>query len=662
MRRESLRDELARIPDLDRDSSDDPLAVLHGGAPVAEELQRPTERSREDRRPAADAGAGAGGTDAGSRSHAEPPPAGPPLAEGRTLRATVSRLLNGEVPGDAEVTASPGGGTSGPDAAGEHQAGADPLAPSDQPPAGGAVRSIDQVDDGRSAGDDAAGYLPVTPVGAPAAVGAPTGTGDVAARVGGDGASVTDLTPSGLHADAPEWLVAAAAVEEEASARAAARHRAGPRPRPPAWRRAGFAALVIVLLGAIPVLGRIGYQLVSESTDGRFTSSVKSPTDPGYETEVVSTPTMILLQTDADGRPVAATFLALSGLDGGGSVIFVPLETAVRTPAYGVDRISRAFDVLADRPADGRKQVAVQVSSLLNVGIDSVVEVDDRGWAQLVEPVAPLTVNNPDPLVTVDGVELPSGPLELSADQVGPYLAASREGEPAVNALVRHELVWEAWLSAIAESNRDDVVPGESSSGIGLFARSLADGPVTFSIVPTRPDPDHSVRLQPDTNALAAMVLAAVPSPDPASPGSRATVRLLNGVAPDPIPAGIIQTVVQAGGSVQVIGNGPSFGRDETTIVYSDPHWAGHAELLQVALGGGTVRHDTEAQDSVALTVILGSDVIDRADVTTTTAAVASGRDRGSSVGFSSGGDDFGDEIEDDATDSAPDPDSEVPE
>ena len=216
---------------------------------------------------------------------------------------------------------------------------------------------------------------------------------------------------------------------------------------------------------------------------------MKSPDDPGYEQEVISTPTQLVLHKDATGRPVAATVLSLSGTDGGGAVIHVPLQAEVRTPGYGVDRIIRAFDVLADEPAYARQQVAVQVANLLNVGIDSVVEIDDRGWAQLVEPVAPLTIVNPDP-IEIGGQLVESGSIELTADQVGPYLAAEIPGESAFNRSLRHEAVWTAWMDAVAASDRDDVVPGERSSGIGLFARSLAAGPVTYSTVPVESDPE----------------------------------------------------------------------------------------------------------------------------------------------------------------------------
>src|SRR5690606_11984001 len=131
--------------------------------------------------------------------------------------------------------------------------------------------------------------------------------------------------------------------------RTGGRHAAAP-PAAPLWRRLGFAAAIIVLVAAIPVLGVKGYRLVTNSTDGRFVNSSKSPGDPGYEELVTSTPTALVMQKDADGAPVNLALVSLSG-NTGGHVIFIPLETAVRKPAFGVDRIARAYGVLEDRPA-----------------------------------------------------------------------------------------------------------------------------------------------------------------------------------------------------------------------------------------------------------------------------------------------------------------------
>jgi hypothetical protein len=590
-RRESLREALARIPDLDADHQ-------AGSDADRAEASGPHGLAGGDLTAAAAAGAVAGsvvGAGAAARADAAvgADQAGAESDTPRGLRSFASRLLNGPLPEEFELHELPdesADGFVGPDGpAGVVAAGA---------LATGAAAADAVIDESEL----------FTPVVSPG----PSAGSNGSATASPPAAAVADLAP-----DAPDWLVLAAAEEAEARGRRAPRP-----PMVPRWRRVLFGVTVTALIASVPVLGVVGYRLVTESTDGQFRSSVKSPDDPGYEQEVISTPTQLVLHKDATGRPVAATVLSLSGTDGGGAVIHVPLQAEVRTPGYGVDRIIRAFDVLADEPAYARQQVAVQVANLLNVGIDSVVEIDDRGWAQLVEPVAPLTIVNPDP-IEIGGQLVESGSIELTADQVGPYLAAEIPGESAFNRSLRHEAVWTAWMDAVAASDRDDVVPGERSSGIGLFARSLAAGPVTYSTVPVESDPEIEGLLRVDFTSLNDIVLAAVPMPDSPGPGARPTVRLLNGVSADEIPGEIIQTVVQIGGAVTVVGNGPTFGRDDTTIVFADPGLRGYAELLQVALGGGTPRLDPEAEDSVGLTVILGRDVVDGASATTTRPATS---------------------------------------
>lgn len=610
-RRESLREALARIPDLDREPVDGELVdgelvdgeTVDGGWSGDRLPDRGTPAGRS---PSGEPGDDEPGDD--EPGDDEPgdnePGDGEPT---RGLRSFASRLLNGPLPEEFELRELP--------AEPDH-------------PVGRTGRT------GRVTGDVpmAAAAAGIAVAGASGAAG---GNGRPAvdlvvdeaelftepSTAGSEGAGGADRSGPGadLAPDAPDWLVLAAAEEAVARGRRTVRP-----PVAPWWRRLLFGLTVTSLVASVPVLGLVGYRLVTESTDGQFSSSVKQPGDPGYEEEVISTPTQLVLHKDAEGRPVAATVLSLSGTDGGGAVIHVPLQTEVRTPGYGVDRIIRAFDVLADEPAYARQQVAVQVAQLLNVGLDGVVELDDRGWAQLVEPVAPLEIVNPDP-VDLGGQVLDSGPIELAAEEVGPYLAAEIPGESAFNRSLRHEAVWAAWLEAVASSDRDDVVPGERSSGIGLFARSLAEGPVTYAVVPVEPDPEIDGLLRADFTSLNDIVLAAVPMPDSPSPGARPTVRLLNGVSAEEIPAEILQTVVQIGGAVTVVGNGPSFGREDTTIIYADPELEGYAELLAVALGGGSPRLDPEAEDSVGLTVILGRDVVDGASATTTRPATSSG-------------------------------------
>lgn len=388
------------------------------------------------------------------------------------------------------------------------------------------------------------------------------------------------------------------------------RFKAEPEPmreRQPWWRRLGFAAAVLLLAASIPVLGREGYRLVAQSRDGTVGPGAPGPQDPGYEELVTSTPTALIIQKDSAGLPVALMFLALSNGDAGGSVIFVPLDTEVPEPGFGVDRLRTAYSAVAHDPVGATSQLSGQTGKVLNVGIDETFELDDRGWSQIVASVAPLTIDNPEPIDLASGT-LASGQVSLAAEQVGPYLAAVRPGEDGVAAFFRQELVLRAWLSAVATQG-DGAVSGE----LARYINTLARGEVTFATVPGEfaggfPEP---IRYEPDASALNDLVTELVPAPVAPAPGARITVRLLNGVQPGGFPGDIIRTVVSMQGSVAVLGNGPSFGRTETTVLYSDPAKEAYARALLDALGGtGEVTQDPSLSDLIDLTVILGSDVI----------------------------------------------------
>ena len=394
--------------------------------------------------------------------------------------------------------------------------------------------------------------------------------------------------------------------------------RTGARPKPPMWRRVAFGVALVGLIAAIPVLGAAGYHLISESKDGTYSGTTLTPADPGFEAQVEPTPTAVAIQYDDDNMPNAVTFLSLSGPDGGGSVIFVPLDTEVQEPAYGVDTLRKSYEVVSDRPALARERLASQVGRLLNVGVDEVIDLGNEGWNQLVAPVAPLTISNPDALDLGFGQVIPTGATTLNADQVGRYLAATIDGESDLNRLNRHEVVWSAWLEQVAASGQSDSVPGEATAGIGKFAQALAPGPVTYDTLPVHVVDDLlnplKVVFRIDKPAVNELVTETVPAPTAAVPGSRFTVRLLNGVSADSIPSEQVRQIVSRGGAVTILGNGPSFGNDETTVVYANPADKGLANLIAKSMGAtGTVRLDREAPDTVDLTIVLGKDILGEA-------------------------------------------------
>lgn len=400
------------------------------------------------------------------------------------------------------------------------------------------------------------------------------------------------------------------------------------RARPPMWRRIGFAVLVAALVGAIPVLGGAGYRLVTRSTDGTFSKAGASPFEPGYEELVTSTPTALVVQTNREGDLTAITFLALGSENGGGSIIFLPTDTLINQSTFGIDRLSSPFGLPTSDVQAKVDLVTNTAAGLLNVGIDEVIQLDDQGWEYAVGPVTSFEIDNLDDL-EVDGTALPTGPQSLEAEMVGPYLSASRPEESELARIARQEQVWRGWLGAVGASNREDAVPGESSAGLGLFAGTLAEGDVAYEILPGTTVTGAKSGYRPDDAAIANLVAETVPVPDAASPGSRRRVRLLNGVAATPIPLTVTRQVAAIEGTVTVVGNGPSFGRAQTTISFADPANEAYAKIVAKALGAtGDISQQPGLSEENDITIVLGRDVL--GDVPADTTSVLPADEAGS--------------------------------
>lgn len=560
---------------------------------------------------------GEGGANGGSVAAAAPPAAGR-----ESLRESLARIPDLEP--DEPITFTPAAPVdrAGRDATSTRPAPSAPSADAEPAPASMARAAASTEAAAKVAPPEA--EPAVAPVGfvaptSPPVLGATTSTAATAGASSADRPSVDRLAataaPPGGGAEVPPTSV-----------------RPG-RSKPPMWRRVVFGIVLVGLVASIPVLVYAGYELISESKDGTYAGTTKSPTDPSYEAQVDPTPTAVAIQYDADRNPTGVTFLSLAGDEGGGSVVFVPLDTQVSEPSYGVDRLRTAYDVVSDRPTVARERLASQVGRLLNVGVDEIIDLDNAGWEQLVASAGPLTIDNPDQVDLGFGQVIPSGQATLQPGQVGPYLAATIDGESDLNRMARHEAVWRAWIDQIAKSGKAKAVPGESTAGISRFAQALASGPVTFETLPVNTEPGEPPTFTIDKAEVNKLITDTVASPTAAVPGSRFTVRMLNGVSPDAIPADLVREIVGRGGAVTILGNGPQFGTDETTIVYANPAKKDLATLVAKSLGAtGKVRLDREAPDTVDLTIVLGKDVLGDATGTgqpgaTTPATTASGGD-----------------------------------
>jgi LytR cell envelope-related transcriptional attenuator len=380
-------------------------------------------------------------------------------------------------------------------------------------------------------------------------------------------------------------------------------------------RRRNRIALIVttaLLAAAIPVLGYIGARAILDSRGGRLVETRLEPGERGYEAIVEPTPLALVVHTEAGGL-VGLTVLSLTSPDGGGAVLFVPPETYTgeSTLAFGYDRLRGAFEV------SGIDAVRQATANLLNASFTETFEVDGPQVAALVGPVSPLRFANPDDLRGEDAagevVRFDGGPVEVPADQMGLYLSLTRPGESDLNRLVRHQLLWESWLGAVAAApDPATAVPGEGGRGLGHFIGRLALGTVVYQTLPVTEveDPASEVnRFDPIAAEIPPLVGRIIPLPTAANPGSRVRVRILDGTGDPAVARSIIEPLVVAGAQVVVIGNAERFTYAETDVRYDNLVPRERAERMQAALGVGTITPTSFGTDAFEVTVVVGADL-----------------------------------------------------
>ena len=388
-------------------------------------------------------------------------------------------------------------------------------------------------------------------------------------------------------------------------------------------QEAWFMGAVVVLTAAIPVLAYIGYHKVFTTTQGRKVDAQNDPTKPNYEANVVPTPVLLLGQTDGD-KLTSLTMISLEGSDTGGAVVFIPVETV--TPTLPTDPTTTT------RPGTKPKLTTLSAAftrgpdmnqlaaNVVGLSFEETVLLSSDAFTQFVTPVTPLTIDNPDRLVEVDSrgrstMVFPAGRLALQAVDIPRYLAMRNPHETDVARLARQQLVWQAWIAAVQTSSNPNVVPGETTSGLGRYLRGLAKGSVQYSTLPGAPTTDPSTgdeTFEPDTTRINDLMASLVPLPTPANPGDRVRTRVLSGVGPVDVTALVNAHPVPPNAQISIVGNADRFDYATTKIVYYDDSFETAARETQQLLGVGEVTKSATSFDTEDLTVIIGQDLVSK--------------------------------------------------
>jgi hypothetical protein len=375
------------------------------------------------------------------------------------------------------------------------------------------------------------------------------------------------------------------------------------------WWRVGFPIALVLLMVAIPTLVWVGSRVVLGSSDGKIVKTITDPAAPGWEATVDPTPVMALALVNERGQLDSVAVLALTG-DSNGSVVVLSSATVMGVPGIGNVPLSIVY------ATGGIDVLREGLQGILGVGVADIDVIEPNEWADLVAPVAPLQVTNPDPVRGTDalgqpGVAFPQGSIDLPANQVWSYLSSTNPGETDLNRLVRIEAFWRAWTAKVgAASDQAAAVPGETDSGVGQFVRALAAGPLDASSMPVRELPLGAGQdpVYEPTPAEVHDLMARV-APFPAGPeGTRAHMTVLDGTGS--LDHGLAAAVLFAsnGGQIDKIGNAPEFGVATTQFIYYDDAALTRVQRMRDALGVGDIVKSDELNSAADIVVVLGQD------------------------------------------------------
>jgi len=379
------------------------------------------------------------------------------------------------------------------------------------------------------------------------------------------------------------------------------------------WRFYAFTGVLSVLVLAVPVLAWKGFSILRNEETGNVIDEQRAPTEPGYEALVTPTPTTLLADIAPDGSLQGVTLITLPSEEGGGNIVFFPVGTVLPVPLRQPQPEAALNVIYAESGAAGLEQ---RIETMLGAAVNEFVAVPRGQWANLVRPVAPLTVQNPTAAETTNNagnpVSFPAGEIQLSAEQVGLYLQADADDEADPVRIARHEAFWTAWLAALDEAG-EGAIPGEGVAGVGGVVRGLIGGPRNMSTLPATPvavpgiPAVESDIFRPDTLGIVAQVPSLIPFPTGVG---RLRTRLVIGVEGqiDRV-AEIAHTLVEAGAEVSVVANADEWGQTPTTqVVYFDGDDQEKAQRLLDALGVGELVDDTSPGDTFDVVVLVGED------------------------------------------------------
>jgi LytR cell envelope-related transcriptional attenuator len=366
-------------------------------------------------------------------------------------------------------------------------------------------------------------------------------------------------------------------------------------------RRQQARVAIIVAVSALLVLGAVTITRSTRSGDADNAAGVAPTRTTGR-----GVPPSVLAQRDADGVITAVSVLA-PGTGADGHLIMVPPGTMTELPSYGLDAVSRSFQL------GGAPLLRAALENLLGVNLERIDLIDDASLTALVAPAGTLRVRVASQVEEVEPsgrvkVLWPAGETQLAQSDV-PRFLAERGQQTDLARLVRHHAFWTAWLALLHA--KPALLPRLAGlEHVTPAIKTLAKRAVQYSTLPVEAldggggDQVYRVR-QAELDGLLELAL---PGGVALGAEGRTRVQLLNGTGAVAQGQLVAQRLLPAGFRIVVTANAKSFSYRETQVVFYRREQQAAATRVQQALGVGKLVRSRQPLDVVDVTVVVGSD------------------------------------------------------
>jgi hypothetical protein len=401
------------------------------------------------------------------------------------------------------------------------------------------------------------------------------------------------------------------------------------------------AVFVIVLIG----LAYAGWNAALRITGGD-SNEVTDPAAPGYVAAAKPTSvTLIAFTGDAVPTPTTTTVAADgSAGDPGQAASSATPSTDATVPSLAtmllvIERSGDAGRTLVPIPAvttlwdfedsgpdsaanifasGGIDVLRLRLGADLSFGSTAAVSAPVSMIGDLAAAVGPVTISLPDDVLQGTSeedasVKYAAGQLTLEPGQVAEFMSFFGLGESESNRALRQQLVWEAMITASAQSGTELSLPadGDDAMAAAEVLSGAATADTRFDLVPLLAVP---LNVTPpvtlyriDQMAMPTWVASEVPFPISAFPGQRARVELLNGTTEPAALQSVAPKVVGANGEISFTGNAESFEVATSRVEYSSDEAQVAAEQIATALGL-TATRNPDAASNVDVVVVVGAD------------------------------------------------------